>query len=215
MHRGARFCPWLRYIKPVMGTFFGFLKHIVAAIWLGAAICLPAGAAPGNLAGNLAGDVTDDMAGLMQALKAADDASWRGIEDQIRARWERSGSASMDLLLKRGRDAIEAGKMPAAIDHLSALVDHAPDFLEGYEARARAYFQAGMYGPALADIGHVLARDPNRFDAMTGLAVILEDLNEPQKALVVYRRVLSLHPHKPDALKAAERLEKTLSGSTL
>ena len=37
----------------------------------------------------------------------------------------------MDLLLGRGNEALEAEDYPTAIEHFSALIDHAPDFAEG------------------------------------------------------------------------------------
>ena len=58
----------------------------------------------------------------------------------------------MDLLLTRGRDALEAGETVLAIRHFTALIDHAPEFAEGYNGRATAYFQMGRYGLSLEDI---------------------------------------------------------------
>ena len=113
----------------------------------------------------------------------------------------------MDLLLKRGEDALAQGDAQAAIDHFSALVDHAPEFAEGYNARAAAYFEAGYFGPALADIRSVLALNPRHFEALTGLAVLQEALGEPEKALETYRDVLELVPNNQDVLDAVSRLE--------
>ena len=43
-------------------------------------------------------------------------------------------------------------------------IDHAPDFAEGWNARATAYYQAGEFGPSVADIGHVLTLNPRHLD---------------------------------------------------
>ena len=66
-----------------------------------------------------------------------------------------------------------------AIEHFTALVDHAPEFAEGYNARATAYFQNGQYGPSLEDIRQTLMLNPRHFGAMSGLALILEELGRP------------------------------------
>ena len=38
----------------------------------------------------------------------------------------------MDLLLERGRKAMSEGDTNTAIEHLTALTDHAPNFAEGW-----------------------------------------------------------------------------------
>ncbi|MCC5763557.1 hypothetical protein LH496_28225, partial [Klebsiella pneumoniae] len=70
----------------------------------------------------------DPLAPLFRQLAEAEDEGWRAAESDILRAWSRSGSASMDLLLKRGEAALDAGDPDAAIGHLTALTDHAPDF---------------------------------------------------------------------------------------
>jgi tetratricopeptide (TPR) repeat protein len=152
---------------------------------------------------------------LFEALKDADPAGAREIEGRIWEEWSRSGSAAMDLLLERGREALEAGELPVAIEHFSALVDHAPDFAEGYNARATAWFQAGHYGLALEDIRQTLARNPRHFGAMSGLALILEEIGEEEGALEAWRAVEALHPSRQGVREAIERLERQVEGITL
>lgn len=153
---------------------------------------------------------------LYTRLAQAEDAAEAGrIEAEIRIEWSKSGSPAMDLLLQRGADALSAGNIPAAIEHLTALVDHAPDFAEGYHARAAAYYAAGEIGPALADLAHVLEADPRNFDALATLGMLLEESDRPEKALEVYRAVQAIHPHLADVNDAIDRLAKTLEGQEL
>eukprot|EP00581_Thalassiosira_minuscula_P027389 CAMPEP_0184421344 /NCGR_PEP_ID=MMETSP0738-20130409/62194_1 /TAXON_ID=385413 /ORGANISM="Thalassiosira miniscula, Strain CCMP1093" /LENGTH=105 /DNA_ID=CAMNT_0026782653 /DNA_START=1 /DNA_END=314 /DNA_ORIENTATION=+ len=73
---------------------------------------------------------------LFEALRAAEEKSEaRRIARDIEHEFTQSGSAAMDMLLKRGRDALEAGDSLAAIEHFTALTDHAPDFAEGWHMR--------------------------------------------------------------------------------
>lgn len=152
---------------------------------------------------------------LFAELQQPDLENWRQVEDQIWAEWSRSGSPSMDLLLDRGRKALEDGDATAAIEHLTALTDHAPDFAEGYNARATAYFQADMYGPSLRDIETALALNPRHFGALAGLALILEELGFDEEALSAYRAVSAIHPHRPNVKEAIDRLEAGLAGAEL
>lgn len=152
---------------------------------------------------------------LMIQLADPENQDWQSVERQIWDRWSSSGSDAMDLLLKRGRDAMDIGLLNDAIGHFTALIDHAPNFAEGWNARATAFFVAGQYGPSMNDIQQVLALNPDHFGALTGMAMILENTGQMNEALDVVNRVLELHPHRPDVLIAQERLEKATEGSAL
>jgi tetratricopeptide (TPR) repeat protein len=121
----------------------------------------------------------------------------------------------MDLLLKRGRDALEEEDNERAIEHLSALTDHAPDFAEGWHLRATAFYRAGLYGPALDDLERALALNPNNFNAIFGLAVMMQEFGDLARAAEAYDRVLALHPHHEQAKEAKERLAGQGIGQTL
>ena len=71
---------------------------------------------------------------------------------------------------------MEAQEYDVAIEHLTALTDHAPDFAEGWNARATAFYLIGEYALAVADIERALALNPRHFGAMSGLAFILEEI---------------------------------------
>jgi tetratricopeptide (TPR) repeat protein len=121
----------------------------------------------------------------------------------------------MDLLLRRGEDALEAGDFEAAVEHFTALVDHAPDFAEGYHGRASAYYSLNLIGPALDDLRQVLVLEPRQFDAMLGVGVILESLDRPQQAMDAYQRILEIYPRDASALESVERLKLQLEGQVL
>ena len=107
------------------------------------------------------------------------------------------------------------GDNDAAIEHLTALIDHAPEFAEGWNARATAYFQAGELGPSISDIGHVLTLNPRHFGALAGLGMIFEQLEKPEKALEVYKAALAIHPHLAGVLESIARLEAAAAGQEL
>lgn len=157
-----------------------------------------------------------DEAALLAALAGAGSAAEASRYDrQLKALWSKSGSAAMDLLLKRGRDAMEVENLPAAIEHLTALTDHAPEFAEGFHARASAFFHSEMFGPAVADLEKALYLNPNNYNAIFGLGAVLETFGDETRALAAYRRVLALHPHHEDATEALKRLEAKVEGQSL
>lgn len=110
---------------------------------------------------------------------------------------------------------MEEGDYALAIEHLTALTDHAPQFAEGFHARAQAYFRAELYGPALDDLELALALNPQHFDAIFGLAVMVQEFGDPRRAADLYRRVLTIHPNHENAGKALSRLKRDGIGREL
>lgn len=140
---------------------------------------------------------------------------WEATEEEIWKEWSRSGSGALDLLLERGRSAMAEGNYEAAVEHLSALIDHAPGFAEGWNARATAFYLMNQYGLSMADIRQALALNPRHFGAMSGLGAILEQTGRLKDALAVYTRALEIHPHQPGVIEAVERLSTEVDGTSL
>lgn len=139
----------------------------------------------------------------------------RRIAKEIELEWRSSGSASADLLLKRGRDAMKAGEIQSAIGHLTALTDHAPHFAEGWNARAAAFAAAELYGPAIADIERALALEPRHFNALANLGAILAQSERPVMAQQAFEYALAIHPHHEDVLQAIEKVKHDIGGRDL
>ena len=158
---------------------------------------------------------TETLDRLFEELEGAEPMVARRIESQIQTEWDKSGSAAMDLLLRRGKDALDNGEPEQAVEHFTAAIDHAPDFAEGYHGRATAYYLTGRIGPALDDLRMTLRLNPRHFSALRGLAIILEELDRPNDALDVYRMVIEINPHAPGVTEAVDRLEIELQGQTL
>ncbi len=129
--------------------------------------------------------------------------------------WSKSGSPAMDLLLRRGEDALEAGDAVAAIEHFTAAIDWDPAYTEAWHGRATAYYLNGDIGPALEDLREVLNRNPRHFNAMQGLALILAELDMPDAALKVFRDLLAIYPGDAESAAFAERLSIELNGRAL
>ena len=152
---------------------------------------------------------------LFAQLAEPDQPGWQQIEQSIVAELSKSGSPAMDLLLQRGRDALKDEDYQTAINHLTALTDHAPDFAEGWNTRATAYFQTERYGLAMHDIGRALALEPRHFGAMIGLATILREVGREEEALTVLREVQAINPHRDNVNQGIEQLAARLEGDTL
>lgn len=193
-----------------MRTLVQSLNHLViaSAVLLSFSLASPAQPVPGGM-------TPDGVAQLLERLADPDQAGADQIEQELRRQWSKSGSPAMDLLLQRAQKALEAEDYPTAIEHLTALTDHAPDFAEGWNLRATAWFQTGRLGLALQDVRRTLALNPDHFAAMSGLGIILEALGEEQQALDVLRRSHALNPHRAGIAGMIERLERALDGKAI
>ena len=175
-------------------------KHIVAGAALAVWISGPVRAEE---------SVVEDF---LRQLQEAPPGQAERIVGAIQTEWSKSGSPAIDLLFRRGQDAIEAGDYPLAAEHLTAAIDHAPEFAEAYSARANVYYRMGHLGPALDDLRQTLALNPQNFLAMRGFAVIMEELERPEDALELYGRVLAFYPADLDA---QARIRQALLGEAL
>lgn len=190
-------------------------NHIVAAFMLLLLACLPASAQTEAAPQSFTAAQVAKLDDLFAKLQMADDAGAKIIEGDIWREWSKSGSPAMDLLLERGRAAMAAGAPDVAIEHFTALIDHAPEFAEGWNARATAYYQMGEFGPSIADIGHALTLNPRHFGALSGLGEIFEQIGKPEQALEVYKAALAIHPRLAGVLEAVARLEAAAQGQDL
>ncbi len=190
-----------------MGSSPLLIKSIVAALVAAVWFSSPIAAQQTD-----AGREADLLRQLAQAESPEDAVK---VDAELKALWSRSGSAAIDLLLRRGRDALEAGRPEIAVEHFSAAIDHAPDFAEAYVGRASAYYLTNRAGPAIDDLRHALVLNPSHWEALQGFAIILEEVDRREDALEVWRQVHEMHPQNPEAVAAVDRLERELQGRTL
>ncbi|WP_297769896.1 tetratricopeptide repeat protein [uncultured Roseovarius sp.] len=152
---------------------------------------------------------------LFAQLSQAEPQEARRLAAEIELELSKSGSAAMDLLLRRGEDALQAGELAAAIEHLSAAIDHAPQFAEAWHLRSVAFFKQDRYGLALHDIEQALALEPRHFNVIYGLGVLLNEMGQPEMAVDAFSRALAIHPHHEDVTKARESAVRKLGSAEL
>lgn len=152
---------------------------------------------------------------LLQELARPDLENWQVVERRILREWGRTGSPSLDLLMRRGREALQAGEAAAATEHFTAALERAPDFAEGWHARATAHYAAGLIGPALDDLRRALELNPHHFAALGGLGLVLEETGNHRAALEAFRAAAAIHPNQPDIERSVRRLDRIVNGPAL
>jgi tetratricopeptide (TPR) repeat protein len=134
------------------------------------------------------------------------------IAQQIWAQWNKSGSATVDLLMGWAGEAMQAEKNILAEDLLTQVIVIAPGYAEAWNRRATLYFSTGKISESIADIKRVLEIEPRHFGALSGLGIILQRTSQERKALDVWKRVLAIYPSNQSAQKAVIELEEELAG---
>ncbi|EBA02377.1 hypothetical protein RB2150_16427 [Rhodobacterales bacterium HTCC2150] len=152
---------------------------------------------------------------LLDLLKTPNLENWEEVEDEIIVEWSKSGSPSIDLLLRRGKNALDEGEVEAALQHFTALTDHAPDFAEGWQLRATAFYLAELFAPAMADLERAVTLNPNHFGAYHGIGIISELLEFNEQALNAYEAAIAIHPNSTDIKEGLKRVQALLNGITL
>ena len=179
---------------------------------------LPSLALAGALAGLLVAAAGADqgdprLPALFERMRStADPVEARGAEAEIWRIWIESGRDDVDALMREGTVAMQEGRVVEAIGHFGRIVEMAPDFAEGWNKRATAYYLNGDLGESVRDIQRTLALEPRHFGAIAGMGLIFMRRGDPLGALDAFEAVLEIHPHSRGARYRVERLRRVLRG---
>ena len=144
--------------------------------------------------------------------KAGSQEEAHPIEDKLTAFFKVSGSPSVDLLMTRADSALADADNDTARKLLDAVTKVAPDYAEGWHARAQLQAAANDDAGAMISLQKAVTLNPRQFTAMTELAGMLEDYGDKAAALKLYRRVLALDPQMDGAARQEKALEKEVEG---
>ncbi len=152
----------------------------------------------------------EDAPTLIIALRDADERVRAVAEQALWAIWSRSGDARVDELFRRGVAQMGEQRFPEAIATFTRIIGLKPDFAEGWNKRATAYFLAGEYRNSLKDCDEVIKRNPQHFGVLSGYGQIYLQLNQPEEALEYFRRALAVNPNLEGVQGLAERLDSMI-----
>ena len=131
---------------------------------------------------------------------------------EIWSEWTDSGSDTINLLMDRALKAMQAKDNALAEDILNQVVVLAPEYAEGWNRRATYYYSIADFPRSISDVEVTLALEPRHFGALSGLAIMLQQLGRDEEALSTWYKVLEVYPANPQAQKSVIELEEQLSG---
>ena len=151
-----------------------------------------------------------DAPALLGALRDAD-ARVRGLaESALWAVWSRSGDDAIDHILDTGIAQMREGQVQASVDTFSDVIRRRPDFAEGWNKRATAYYLLGEWRRSAADCDEVLRRNPEHFGALSGYGMIWLQLDEPARALERFQEALAVNPNLESVARTIDALRALL-----
>jgi tetratricopeptide (TPR) repeat protein len=138
-----------------------------------------------------------------------------GVEVQkIQARiwnvWMDSGEIEVNSWMEQGSKALTDGDYNKAITIFSKVTERKPDFVEGWNKRATAYYMKGDYNASLQDIFLTLSIEKRHFGALSGLASIYLSNRDYKEALKVLEYMLVICPNQPGLQEQVHELYQRL-----
>jgi tetratricopeptide (TPR) repeat protein len=138
---------------------------------------------------------TADAQVLLDALYDEDANVRVAAEHAVWQVWMRSGDADVDALLQVGIRHMEARRMGQAVDAFTRVIEKRPDFAEGWNKRATAYYLMGDVEQSLKDCDEVIKRNPRHFGALSGYGLLYVQRGELERALEYFERALEINPN--------------------
>lgn len=132
---------------------------------------------------------------LMEALAGAgDQRAADTIAAEIWAYWLVAPDETAQEILDAAMQRRQAHDFLGSLSLLDRLVQHYPDYAEGWNQRATLRFLTGDLAGSLEDVDKVLELEPRHFGALSGKGIILFQQGEIALAQVVIRKALQYHP---------------------
>jgi tetratricopeptide (TPR) repeat protein len=154
-----------------------------------------------------------DVPALLDALYDADGGTRALAESAVWQVWMRSGDPAVDKLLKDGIRQMEEGHMGQAVDSFTRVIERRPEFAEGWNKRATAYYLMGDLDQSLKDCDEVIERNPSHFGALSGYGLIYTAKGELEKALSYFERAIQINPNMPGVQQSIEMIQYRLGKS--
>ena len=133
------------------------------------------------------------------------------ITKQIWQNWYQSNDSGVTELMQLGEVSMRQAKYDEAVAYFSEIISIAPEFAEGWNRRATAYYLIGEYNLSTDDVDKTLALEPRHFGALSGQGMIYMQLQQREMALQYMERALEVNPHLQSVRSSVKALRQLIS----
>ena len=135
------------------------------------------------------------------------------ITKQIWDIWLETNDTQIEEDFYRGMKSMQNGNLIMSIVFFTRVVEKNPEFAEGWNKRATAYFMNGEFDKSMFDINETLKLEPRHFGALDGMGLIFMHLQQYSEAIKIYDKMLQIFPNNQSIINKKELMNKYLSKS--
>ena len=143
---------------------------------------------------------------LIDALKNKDRVTRFNAEYALWEIWSHSGDDTVDAMLKDGKNLLKNEAYQQAVERFTTVIETDPNFAEGYNQRAIAYFMLEEWSQAIRDCKRTVSLNPNHFGAFAGMGHVYVRLGRIDEAIDAYKQALVINPNLISIAEALLRL---------
>jgi len=170
-------------------------------------------ASTGASAAPPAGQMLDRL--FAQLSKAQSEEAAKPIETEIMTEFLASGSPSVDLLMTRVDQMLDAHDPVTAMKLLNAVTTIAPHYAEGWHQRGKLEADSGQDEAAMVSLQKTVSLNPRQFQALAELGDLLAAYGAKPAALASYRRAFALDPHLGGPDRRVQELSRAVEGEKI
>ena len=136
------------------------------------------------------------------------------LTNQIWKIWHEIDDPKMTRAFETGVQMMNLGFHSRAIDYFDKVIMEIPNFAEAWNKRATAHFMMGNFDLSMRDISKTLELEPRHFGALDGMGLIFIHLNQPEKAIDIYDKMLEIFPNSNSTKMKKDRILSLTTQST-
>ncbi|MEO1860714.1 MAG: tetratricopeptide repeat protein [Verrucomicrobiales bacterium] len=134
----------------------------------------------------------------------------QSIEMTIWRIWVESDQDKVNNLMNSGIAAMGNLDYATALKVFDKMVAIAPHFAEGWNKRATIHYLQKDFAASIKDIKRTLNLEPRHFGALSGLGLVLMEMEQYDSALRAFKDALKVNPHLRGAKANVDALRKLL-----
>ncbi|KLN61158.1 hypothetical protein WH96_08325 [Kiloniella spongiae] len=117
------------------------------------------------------------------------------IESKIWVIWLESSDKKITELMAQASRATQNKKYTEALNYYTEVIQHNPNYAEGWNKRALVNYLTGNYDKSLSDINRTLTLEPRHFGAISGQGLIYSAQKKWVLAKKSFESALLIHPN--------------------